>query len=268
VYYSGGYDWTFDDHPIGSLSSGVVAWPTEPDYLPYAEAQVRELIERYRPSVLWNDIVWPASRPRTEALLADYLAAVPDGVVNDRWMPLFPGHGLLANRWVAKGADALGRRSVKRNGGLVPPEPPFFQHQTPEFTTFPDIRRTPWECVRGMDHGFGYNRTSTEADHITRADLLRSLVDIVAKGGNLLLNVGPRGEDATIPDEQLVRLGWLAEWMSTNGSALQDTRPWVRPGDITPEGDEVRYTARGDTVWSFRWRPDDDADPIVEDTGP
>jgi alpha-L-fucosidase len=262
VYYSGGYDWTFEDHPIGSLSSGVVAWPTDPDYLPYAEAQVRELIERYRPSVLWNDIVWPAPRKRTEALLADYLAAVPDGVVNDRWMPLFPGHQLLAHRWVARAADALGRRSVRRNDGLVPPEPPFFQHQTPEFTTFPDIRRTPWECVRGMDHGFGFNRTSTEADHLTRADLLRSFVDIVAKGGNLLLNVGPRGVDAQIPDEQLVRLGWLAEWMAANGHAVQDTRPWVRPADVTADGCEVRYTARGDTVWAFRWSGD--TDPTVE----
>ena len=269
IYYSGGYDWTFEDHPIGSLSSGVVAWPTNEEYLRYAEAQVRELVERYRPSVLWNDIVWPSSKARLEALLADYFAAVPDGVVNDRWMPLFPGHGLLANRWVAAATDALGRRAVRRNGGLVPPEPPFFQHRTPEFTTFPDIQRTPWECVRGMDRGFGYNRTSTEADHLTRADLLRSLVDIASKGGNLLLNVGPRGEDAQIPDEQLTRLDWLADWMSEHAEALQDTRPWVRASDVTPAGEEVRYTARGTRVWAFRWRGDDvpSAD-LIEDRGP
>ena len=33
VYYSGGYDWTFEDHPIGSLSSGVVAWPDGDDLI-------------------------------------------------------------------------------------------------------------------------------------------------------------------------------------------------------------------------------------------
>jgi alpha-L-fucosidase len=72
-----------------------------------------------------------------------------------------------------------------------------------------------------------------------------------------LLNVGPRGEDAQIPDEQLARLGWLAEWMATNGHALQDTRPWVRPADTSADGTEVRYTARGRNVWAFRWRGDE-----------
>ena len=46
-----------------------------------------------------------------------------------------------------------------------------------------------------------------------RDELLWMLTDIAAKGGNLLLNVGPRGVDAQIPDEQLTRLEWLAEWV-------------------------------------------------------
>ncbi len=252
VYYSGGYDWSFEDHPIGSLSSGVVAWPGD-DYPAYAEAQVRELIERYRPAVLWNDIAWPGDRASLERLLRHYFEVVPDGVVNDRWMPPFPGSSLLRYGPVGRAADRLGRWSTRRNEGLVPPEPPFFQFRTPEFTTFPDIQSTPWECVRGMDQGFGYNRTSTEADHLSRDELLRSFVDIVAKGGNLLLNVGPRGEDAQIPDAQLTRLDWLAEWMDASAEAVQRTRPWIRPSDRTREGVEVRYTARGDRVWALCW---------------
>ncbi len=55
------------------------------------------------------------------------------------------------------------------------------------------------------------------------------------------MNVGPRGVDAQIPDEQQTRLGWLAEWPV---DALRSTRPWVTYGD----GD-VRYTARDDTVY-------------------
>ena len=62
IYYSGGYDWTFGAHPIGSLSDGVIAMPRG-DYTAYATAQVLELIERYRPSVLWNDIGWPSTWP-------------------------------------------------------------------------------------------------------------------------------------------------------------------------------------------------------------
>jgi alpha-L-fucosidase len=76
------------------------------------------------------------------------------------------------------------------------------------------------------------------------------LADIAAKGGNLLLNVGPRG-DARIPDAQLTRLGWLADWVVPNADALAATRPWVVPGRTTGEGAPLRYTARDDRVYAF-----------------
>jgi alpha-L-fucosidase len=133
----------------------------------------------------------------------------------------------------------------------VPPKPRFFQFRTPEFTLQPDIDPLPWEVTRGMDHGFGYNRTSTEADHLTRDELIGSLVDTASKGGNVLLNVGPRGEDAQIPDEQLVRLGWLGEWMDVNDAAVVGTRPWVRATATSPEGHPLHFTARGEVVWAI-----------------
>jgi alpha-L-fucosidase len=77
------------------------------------------------------------------------------------------------------------------------------------------------------------------------------LTDIIAKGGNLLLNVGPRGIDAQIPDEQLTRLDWLARWVMPNADAIAATRPWIRPGTTTAEGCPVRYTARDETVYAF-----------------
>jgi alpha-L-fucosidase len=52
---------------------------------PYADARVRELIQRYRPSVRWNDISWPTGQQRLNAIFPDYYNTVPDGVVNDRW---------------------------------------------------------------------------------------------------------------------------------------------------------------------------------------
>lgn len=250
VYYSGGYDWTFDATPIGTVAGGLAAIPGG-DYPAYADAQVRELIDRYRPSVLWNDIVWPAPKRPLDALLARYFEVVPDGVVNDRWMPT-SGAVRAAGHPRARGAvDALMRRSARRDGGLVPPTPPFFQHRTPEFTHFDEVQHTPYECVRGMDRGFGYNRTSTEADHLDRDEMIASLADVVATGGNLLLNVGPRGEDAQIPDAQLRRLEWLAELAPTTAAALQDTRPWIVPTTTTPEGATVRFTARGRSVWAL-----------------
>ena len=260
VYYSGGYDWTFDQTPIGSIGSGLAAIPGG-DYPAYADAHVRELIARYRPSVLWNDIAWPAGKAATEALQRHYLDTVPDGVVNDRWMPTTGAVRVAGSRRLRRLVDAGARRSARASGGLVPPTPPFFQHRTPEFTTFAEVQRTPWESVRGMDGGFGYNRSSTEADHLGRDDLVRSIADIASTGGNLLLNVGPRGADATIPDAQIRRLDWLADWAPVLRTAVQGTRPWTTPRATTPEGIEVRFTARGDRVWALCW-PADPAAPL------
>lgn len=250
LYYSGGLDWTFDDRPMGSLSDLLGAIPRG-DYPAYAEAHVRELIRRYRPSVLWNDIAWPSEGKYLWPLFEDYYAAVPDGVVNDRWMPWNPLVAATRVPPVAQAIDAGSRRSATRAKGLIPPKPPYFDVRTPEYTVFPDVQPTPWECVRGMDHSFGYNAWSRPEHFVSRADLLWSMADIAAKGGNLLLNVGPRGVDAQIPDEQTRRLDWLGDWMGTNDAALRATRPWVRPGGETGEGRPVRYTARDETVFAI-----------------
>jgi len=250
LYYSGGLDSTFLDAPMGSMG-GVLSAIPRGDYPAYAEAQVRELIERYRPSVLWNDIAWPAPGKELWPLLEHYYRMVPDGVVNDRWMPWSP---LLSIARTAQGRrliDAVSARQARADGGLVPPKPPHFGYRTPEYMTFDEIQRTAWECVRGMDHSFGYNAQSTEDDFLARDELLWSVTDIVAKGGNLLLNVGPRAVDARIPDEQLERLGWLAGYLPPNGHAVFGTRPWSTPGTTTVEGDPLRYTARDDEVFAF-----------------
>jgi alpha-L-fucosidase len=254
VYYSGGLDWTFDASPIGSFADMLAATPGG-DYPAYAEAQVRELIDRYEPAVLWNDVAWPANQARLAALLGAYFERVPDGVVDDRWLTPVKGSGLLRTRTGRRLVDRVAA-SALRKGPLVPPKPRFFQYRTPEFATFTEPSPTPWECVRGMDGGFGFNRASTEADFLDRDDLLRLVVDVAAKGGNLLLNVGPRG-DAQIPDEQLTRLGWLAGRAAIHRASVAGTRPWVRAEGRTPEGHDVRYTARAGTVWAHFWPVDD-----------
>ena len=253
IYYSGGLDWTFNTQPIGTFGDLLAAMPGS-DYPAYADAQVRELIERYRPSVLWNDILWPTSHSRLMDLFGRYFEMVPDGVVNDRWLTTIPGSQVLKTRFGRSLLDRAAARSL-REGPLIPPKPRFFQFRTPEFATFPHISFTPWECVRGMDHGFGYNRASVETDFLTRDELLRSVVDIAAKGGNLLLNVGPRG-DAQIPDEQLTRLGWLGEHAAAHNASIVGTRPWIRAQDRSTQGHDVRYTAYRDTVWVHYWYPD------------
>jgi alpha-L-fucosidase len=258
IYYSGGLDWTFDDRPMGTFADMLAAIPRG-DYPAYAEAQVRELVRRYRPSVLWNDIAWPADGPRLWQLFADYYAAVPDGVVNDRWMPWSPALALARTGPARRAIDAGARRQAAQDRGVVPPQPPHFDVRTPEYTVFDDVQARPWECVRGMDHSFGYNAESEPQHFLARDELLWSLVDIGAKGGNLLLNVGPRGVDAQIPDEQLTRLEWLGGFFGSRPDSLAATRPWVRPGTTTADGTPLRYTARDDAVHAFVRAPE----PVV-----
>jgi alpha-L-fucosidase len=246
LYYSGGLDSRWNPHPVGAFSDLPLALPRGA-YPAYAEAQVRELVQRYRPSVLWNDIAWPTTSATLAVLLHEYYEAVPDGVINDRFMCWSPAWRLMQSAPVRRTIDRLVASAARKGRGIIPPTPRFFDVRTPEYTTFDDIQRTPWECVRGMDKSFGYNRASTEHDFLAHDELLWSFVDIVAKGGNLLLNVGPRGEDAAIPEEQLRRLDWLASFTSEHGHALFGTRPWERAGD----GDAVRYTSRGDEVHRF-----------------
>jgi alpha-L-fucosidase len=209
VYYCGGLDFTFDDRPLGNLGDVVAALPRG-RYPAYAAAQVQELVARYRPSLVWNDVAWPQPGRRLWPLFEQYYDIVPDGVVNDRWMPWSPAMGLARFGAVRRRVDRFNTTSARESRGVLPPEPPHYDFRTPEYTVAGRTFGGPWECVRGMDRSFGYNRNSGAGDFIGRDELLGLLGDVNQAGGNLLLNVGPRGEDATIPAEQVRRLDWLA----------------------------------------------------------
>jgi alpha-L-fucosidase len=77
---------------------------------------------------------------------------------------------------------------------------------------------------------------------------LFSLIDAASKNGNMLLNIGPRGDDAQIPPEQLKRLREMGEWLRPNRAALYGTRPWTRAEAVTTTGDAVRITESGRTL--------------------
>ena len=247
VYYSGGIDWSFNPEPLRTLMDFVGSVPTG-DYLAYASAQVRELIDRYQPSVLWNDISWPTPQRDLDALFADYYAAIPDGVVNDRWRTPTFGSRVLRHKLARTLLDrVIESRAAKSGGaeGVIPPPVPHSDFRTPEYVRFDTIQDRKWEATRGMSHSFGFNRNDTEDDYESAEALLLELIDSVSKGGNLLLNVGPRGLDAQIPEPQLARLKAIGAWLRDNGSAVYGTRPWRIADAETEGGAPVRFTVSG-----------------------
>lgn len=64
----------------------------------------------------------------------------------------------------------------------------------------------------------------TKPDYKSAGRIIRQLIDIVSKNGNLLLKVGPR-PDGTIPDEDQSRLRQIGAWLRVNGEAIYETRP-------------------------------------------
>jgi alpha-L-fucosidase len=268
VYYSSALDQSLTTSAMtdvaGLFSEGG---PIDARYAEYQLAHWRELIQRYEPSLLWGDIAYP---PRTNlfALFAEFYNRIPDGVVNDRWgqLPLWlhrvvrtpPGRALL---------NALAMRAVK-NGQAGNISPPHFDFRTPEFAVMADIRAEKWETCRGMGRGFGYNREEGEDDYIKLPELIRMLVDIVSKNGNLLLNVGPMA-DGTIPSVQAELLSGVGAWLDTYGEAIYGTRPWRRAEGRTASGGRVRFTHKasteGETLYVILLDPAPEAEVSVTD---
>ncbi len=248
IYYSGGIDWTFNPEPLKTFGDFMGSMP-HGEYEEYATAQVRELMERYEPSILWNDISWPTSQGSLFKLFADFYNAVPDGVVNDRWVHAAWYMKLLRRKTVRRLVDWLIKRSLKnseKEGGIIPPVIPHSDFRTPEYTSFDKIQKKKWEATRGMSHSFGFNQNDTLDDYETPEKLLLGLIDAVSKNGNLLLNVGPRGVDGSIPEPQLDRLAFFGDWLSANGDAIYGARPWHKAEAETACGLEVRFTVKGD----------------------
>lgn len=249
LYYSGGYDWPFNDAVLTGPADSVLAVPADPAYARYAEDHVRELIDRYAPAILWNDIGWPASTdlPR---LFADFYVAVPDGVVNDRWAQTEIKRG-GATEAMVRGVAGL----VKLAWKLIPeehrelafPATPHHDFTTPEYARYTDVVAKKWETTRGIGNSFAANRNEDPADIVPPRELVHMLVDAVSKNGNLLIGVGPL-PDGSVPAEQQAPLRALGEWMSANGSAIRGSRPWDRPAATASDGTELRFTRSGADV--------------------
>ncbi len=250
LYYSGGYDWPYNDALLDSLGALLLASPAGRDYGRHAESHVRELIDRYHPSVLWNDICWPAAS-NLPSLLAEYYNAVPDGVINDRWYQGGPRSAALdaVVRATGTAIEAAWPWLPERHKRVLMLPGRHADFTTPEYATFDDIVAKKWEATRGVGHSFGANRNEAPEDILTTTELVHLLVDVVAKNGNLLIGVGPT-PDGRVPEVQAAPLLGLGRWLRTHGEAIYGTRPWARSSATTDDGTAVRFTAREEAVYA------------------
>lgn len=215
LYYSGLIDWQFANDPIFDDDDLFgTASPTYA-YADFSYNQMKELIDKYEPSVLWNDIGWPKqSEEAMPYLFAHYYNKVRDGVVNDRF-----------------------------NGK-------HYDFLTKEYQAGEMDRSQKWEMCRGMGLSFGYNEIEGDDQLITVPKLVNLLVSTVANNGNLLLNIGPKA-DGTIPAEQVRRLEILGEWLSVNGVGIFGTHPSDRESEIREDGMELHYTRKDHVLYVF-----------------
>ena len=162
----------------------------------YMVPQFKELVERYKPDLLFSDGDWnnTAEQLRSPYLISWYYNTVgKDAIVNNRW-----GNGT-------------------KHGFL-----------TPEYSAGIANTEVPWAECRGLGRSFGLNRNENLDNYMTDKELIQHFVELVAHGGGLTLNVGPYA-DGTIPLIQQERLRSLGKWLEINGEAIYGTIPYEIP---------------------------------------
>ncbi|UUL76234.1 alpha-L-fucosidase [Pseudarthrobacter sp. Fe7] len=222
LYYSGGLDWHVRPFPPHVTSESVhdTSRPKDAGYAEYAFNHVVDLVDKYRPHVLWNDIEWPdAGKHFGEhglgALFEHFYSINPQGVVNDRW-------GATHKDYATSEYEAARENESESE----------------------------WENCRGIGFSFGYNQVEGPEQSLTGRQLARHLTDVVSRGGRFLLNVGPRA-DGTIPEIQRQALTDLGQWMATAKQYLVGGRPLQDGPAAKGEGQWIRWVDRGNEVVAF-----------------
>ena len=245
LYYSGIFDWTFKHYPIDGMENWVNHHIVTDEYSQYALNQTKELIHKYKPSILWNDIGYPAQCDLNE-LFAEYYNTVPEGVINDRWRQYSISSEEEKKKLVDKLNDQLEKGGI---GGILVTDG-FCDYTSPEYADEMKLQKKKWELTRGIGMSFGYN-TNEDTKHMLKGkDIIYMLIDTVSKNGNLLLNVGPR-PDGTIQEEQKMPLLETGKWLQINGEAIYGTTYWHKQESLTTDDKPVRFTRKGKALYAM-----------------
>ena len=216
LYYSQTQDW---HHPDGFGNT----WDFNEDeqdfaaYIDnYVKPQVREILSNYGPiAIIWFDTPRIIARHQSQELLELVHNLQPDCLVCGR----------LGNK--------LGDYATAQDNAI----PPDLQAEID------------WETPATINDTWGFK--THDHNWKSNTQLIRNLVDIVSKGGNYLLNIGPDAEGA-IPAPSVERLQAMGAWLNANGEAIYGTQPGPLQGV-----DWCRTTRAGDSVYLhvFDWPP-------------
>jgi alpha-L-fucosidase len=166
-----------------------------PAYVRYLHAQVRELLTNYGDvAVMWFDGEW----------IDEWTAAHGDELYR-LCLELQPR--VIVNNRVGKGRSGMGNERTSA-GDFGTPEQEIPNRGIPGYD---------WETCMTMNDTWGYR--SADQNWKSPAELTRQLIEVVSKGGNFLLNVGPTAE-GLIPQPSVERLKAVGSWLAASGDAI------------------------------------------------
>ena len=209
-------------YSLPEWTSTIHRWYVDPDedIVDYVDThmipQLKELITRYQPTVLFTDGEWRNNAEQWHAreLISWYYNTVgEEAIVNDRW-----GDG-------------------QQHG-----------FRTPEYSAGITLTDRPWAECRGLGRSFGLNRNEPLENYMTSEELIRHFCILVAAGGGMTLNVGPAA-DGKIPLLQQERLLELGNWLKINGEAIYGTQPYQKFYEMKPVS-----VSRVDPSIDFDWK--------------
>ncbi|MDR2282417.1 MAG: alpha-L-fucosidase [Sphingobacterium sp.] len=208
-------DWSHPYYDVVTRSRKRYMLKDEPkrwgQFVDYYQGQLAELSSQYKPDLLWFDGDWEHSAEewKAEQTLSLLRRYNPNIIVNSR----LNHHGDYA---------------TPEQG--VPVKRPADRY---------------WELCYTMNDSWGYQHFDT--NYKTPNMIVRTLIDCIAMGGNLLLDIGPKA-DGTIPEEQVTILKELGRWTSKYKEAIYGTRAGVSPAFIREKNS---FSKDGKTVYVY-----------------